>query len=700
MAKSSSAGGSLIRQTNFFLGEVDPQVYKRSEFNGYLTAAQQLLNCEVGTTGLVRKRRGSQFVLDASDYAVHNSVMFEFYDKFNNYYMIMAGEEKFYIFNAPSETVPVVTHDGTLVVTRRGSQVVAANISFDFIMDVDSPYSQMDLGLLDYTNDADSIIFSHPNHPPARIWISDYTTDPFTFSYAALDIYPPPTYDFNTVNYAGAPVTFTNPTATTFRIVLTLAAGPAAVYTNDWINGIIIGLGASDTDPIGYGIITAVSHPTATTVQFDGNVVVSFAAAADMPTIGSRYSIRQPAWSDDLGWPAHTFYYQGRLWFGNTASLPTTVFGSKINNPINFDVGTGRDVDAIVSTIGHTDCGPITWLNGGKQFEIYTANLEFVCPQDTNTALTPSTFTIRQQSAYGSSSYLKPLSYVNNSYYASKTGKSLVNFNFTGVGLAYQSTNISVISQHLAKNPTARALLRGTDSSQDNIIYFLNPDHTLTAFQFQSEVKLAALTPVEFESDVELIDIVSINNVIYILKYYVLAQRYAVERLTENVKIDGYITKEMPDSGVITGLEQFNGYTVQVVYENQDLGEYPVADGTITVNNPNNIADTVSIGLLYNVTITPMYIFGGRNNAPIKKKISRVYIDYYNSLDFSINGYLVPYQNFADIQAGLPLEPREGTAIFDPVYGYNRFETLSITQRAPFDLQILSIAYEVKVAMI
>lgn len=706
---AASKGDTLIRQTSFSTGEVDRQVYKRTEFEQYLTSAQSLLNCEVGTTGLARKRRGTQFLLDATDYATPNSRMYEFYDKYNNYYMIMSAGLKFYIFDAPSDHVHVVTNTGAHVVTSRGAHVVANVVALRYVDELTSPYTIYDLDLLDYTNDADSLVFSHPLYPPARIWISDYTTDPFTFTYSVLDIYPPPTYDFNTVNYAAAPVVFTNPTASTFRIVVTLAAGPAALFTTAWINGIVIGLGATETDPIGYGLITNVTHPSATTVQFDGTVVTNFAAAASMPTIGSRYSIRQPAWSDDLGWPAHTFYYQSRLWFANTATLSTTVFGSKINNPINFDVGTGRDVDAIVSTIGHTNCGPIAWLNGGKQFEIYTTNMEFVCPQDTNSALTPATFTIRQQSAYGASTNLKPISYVNNSYYASKTGKALINFNFTGVGLAYQSTNISLVSEHLAKNPSSRALLRGTDATQDNIIYFLNPDNTLTAFQFQSEVHLAALTPVEFETDVQLIDIRTVDNVVFILKYYVLAQRYAVEQLTELVKIDGYIQREMLASGVITGLEQFNGYTVQVIYENQDLGEYEVAGGTITVNNPNEIANTVSIGLLYDVRITPMYIFGGAKAAPLKKKISRVYVDYYNSLDFSINGYLVPYQVFSEIQAGLPLEPREGTAIFDPVEGYNRFDStvnatpvpvITITQRAPFDLQILSIGYEVKVAMI
>ena len=44
----------MIRQTNFNMGEVDPTVWKRTDIPEYLTAAQSLLNIEVGTTGLAR----------------------------------------------------------------------------------------------------------------------------------------------------------------------------------------------------------------------------------------------------------------------------------------------------------------------------------------------------------------------------------------------------------------------------------------------------------------------------------------------------------------------------------------------------------------------------------------------------------------------------------------------------------------------
>jgi hypothetical protein len=359
-----------------------------------------------------------------------------------------------------------------------------------------------------------------------------------------------------------------------------------------------------------------------------------------------------------------------------------------------------------VYIVGQSNTGAIYWMNGGKQLEIFCQNLEFACPQDQNSALTPATFSVRQQSSYGSSALLKPTTYINDTYYSTRTGTAIINFHYNGIGLTYTSANISVPSSHLVINPSNRALQRGTDVSQDNFIYFLNPTNdTLTSFQFANEYKLAALTPIEFQENVELIDIVSVDNSVYILKNYSLTGAFIIEVFDNAQRIDCAAAYGMASSGVITGLDIFDGYIVQVVYKKQDFGEYLVVGGQITVDNPGLIADTVTVGLLYNVTLTPMYPFTETVESPFKKQVQRVYVDYYNSLDFNINGDLVPYQNFADIMAGLPLTPQTDTAIVDTFFGWNRFDNdgvpiISITQSSPFDLQILGIGYQVDSAVI
>lgn len=701
--------GKMIRQTSFTTGEVDDVTWKRTDINEYLTAAQSLQNAEIGTTGLARKRKGTQFMIDASLYATSTSNMYEFVDKNDDYYIIMSANGHFYVFNTPVQQTQVVTIRNTNVVTIRNTNVVAHAENVQFVQDIVTPYLATDLDNIDYTQDNDTLILTHGNYQPGRIYISSYATSPPTFAFQYLDIYPLPAYDFNTINYNNFNVTLSvagTPPTITFQFT---GVGPDPGFTSAWVGGQIVGGGVSETSPIGYAIITAVSYSASGggTVTFTGIVQLPFETDPSLyARQGSQYSIRQPAWSAALGYPEKNVFYQNRLWFGNTKALKTTVFGSRINSPINFDVATGRDTDAIIYTIGQSNSGDITWMNGGKQLEIYCENFEFACPQDQNSALTPSTFSIRQQSSYGASNSLKPLTYINDSYYSNKTGKAIINFHFNGVGLTYIASNISAASSHLVKAPNNRALLRGTDSSQDNFIYFLNPsDDTLTAFQFANEVKLAALTPITFQPNVSLIDIVTIDNEIYILKFYDLTSTYTIERFNTDNLTDSYMTANMQSSGLVTGLDRFNGYTVQVVYLNQDFGTYLVVNGQITVDNPQHIADTVFIGLLYDVEIIPMYPFVDVAGAPLMKNLTRIYVDYQDSLNFFINGKLVPYQNFADIQAGLPLQPQTDTVVFAPVSGWNRNtkgvnDAIVITQSSPFDLQILAIAYQIDMAVI
>jgi len=702
--------GEMVRQTSFLAGEADEVTWKRTDIPEYLTAAQSLLNCEVGTTGLSRKRKGTSFKINATDQAVLSSTMYEFIDKNGTYYIVMGGDKFFYVFSVPSGLANVIDYQALLVVDYLGNQVVYNDATVGFVQAIPVDYNAADLFDIDYTEDNDSLILTSPNYPPGRIFIDSYSPLHFAFEY--LDIYPLPAFDFNQINYNNTTVAITGTglsgSITTFTFT-NMPFGPGIpVFTAAWLGGQIIGGGTTTLSPIGYGIIQTVIQGT-TTVTFTVLVQIPFlTTAAGASTVGSQYSIRQVAWVRtlgnpfDLGYPAKCLYFQNRLWFARTALLRNTVFGSKLNQPISFDVGTGKDTDAIIFTIGQTNTGAIEWLNGGKQLEIYCSNYEFACPQNEEIGLTPSTFSVRQQSSYGSSTILKPQTYLNDSYFVQKTGKAAINFHFTGVGLAYAATNVAPQSQHLMKNPNNRALLRGNDLSQDNFIYLQNTDNTLTAFQFATEVKLAALTPIVFQENVQLIDIVSVDNFVYILKYYALTQQFTIERLERGVFVDSQQSYLMSSNGKITGLDRLDGYLVQVIYQAQDYGKYTVVNGEITVNNPDEIVDIVQIGILYDVEMIPMYPYYSATSAPFEKQVSRIYIDYYQSLNFQINGVLVQYQNFHDIQLGLPLIPKTDTAIFSPVSGYSRFDgdSIVITQSSPFDLQILSIGYQIDMAVI
>ena len=633
----------MVRATQFNVGEVDVNVYKRTDIESYMNACQILLNMECGTTGLVKKRKGTKFLIDASSYFDENSRMYEYLDKNNNYFLILS--------NDTSIGWEVFSIDATT-----GALTAQQNIA--------TPYASADLPLIDYALDNDSLVLTHPDYPPARIYVSVYSGLPpagDTFAYQVLNIYPLPSYDFGTVNYNQAVVIMHATGAgggPGDTLTMSVAVGG---FTADWVGGQIVGAGQNVNQPIGYAIITAVTvgNPTIFTaiIQIPFNGVTS---ASNFTSIGSQFSIRQPAFGSAVGYPAKTLFYQNRLWFANTLLLPGSVFGSKINSPINFDVGTGADTDAIIYNIGQSNSGDILWMNGGKQLEIYSENFEFAAPQEQNLALTPSTFAIRQQSSYGSSSLLKPTTYINDSYYVTKNGNSIVNFHFNGIGQSYTSSNISLVAQHLVKSPISRALLRGTDISQDNFIYFLNSDYSVTSFQFVSEYKLAALTQVSFNTDLrnvmKVFDMCEINNKIYFLKGYINGFTVCIETFDDTVKMDSWFTATIAANGNVTQkagqppLTQLNSYYAEVTYTDtygyvNDLGVHQIVAGVLVADNPNAFTGDVKVGLLYSTLVRPMYVMAGstkyssgKNETYYFKSYTRLYVDYVSSAAFYVDG--------------------------------------------------------------
>lgn len=289
----------MVAQHLFTLGEVDEVNWKRTDVEGYLTGAQSLLNCEIGTTGLAKKRKGTvlNLSMNMSQYDP-NCRFYEYRDILGNYYIIQSGIATFYVYQINPLT-NFATFFGAL-----------ANAT---------PYTSAELPQIDYTLNGDSLVLSHPNHPPARIFISNYTL--FAFTYQVIAINPYPAYDFGVNNYNNAAVVLAVVGGNTNTLTLTVTG--TYTFDSSWIGGQIIGAGNSPEQPVGSGFITNVVNSGSSTV-FSIAVQVPF-DTANPAVSGSQYSIRQPAWSNALGYPAKVITYQNRLWFANTRQLPSTV---------------------------------------------------------------------------------------------------------------------------------------------------------------------------------------------------------------------------------------------------------------------------------------------------------------------------------------------------------------------------------------
>lgn len=648
----------IIRQSSFKSGEVDPIHYSRADYSDYLTAAQSLLNMEITATGTARKRKGTAYIggVDSNPLG-EKAILASIKDTQGNYYIVVISD-RFYIY----------TTDMVLKFS------------------INSPYS--DPSLIDFTNDNDSLIIVSPNEPPNRIF---YKGDSFVLE--RLNIAPPPAYDFGDLDYSDYTFTIVN---APFLKPSERLVNTSLIFGKEYIGGQFIGKGSSIEAPVGVGIIKTASDGS----RFLIDVTSPF--VENTPLKGTEVTLKAPAFSKSKGYPSKVIYFQNRLWFASTKSLPNTIFGSKINRLANFDTGTGKDSEAIIYSIGQQDTGEIRWLNGGKQLEIYTENNEFSCAQGDGIALTPSTFTIKQQSSFGTSKIAKPVSYLNDSYFISRSGNSILNFKYQGLGQSYLATNVSLTSAHLVKNPKRAAVLRGEAGTQDNYIYYLNNDSSITALQLSEAQQSCALTPFEFDYQMKIIDIISINNNVYLLALLKNNDTVVLKFYRDKLLMDSVASGALNQDGKLSAKE-FSGLSnLQVTFNNQDYGIYDCdAKGDILIPENKRHPGAYLVGFNYSAVVKTMYFTAGGNSTDYKKFVTRAFVDYFQSFNFKINGKLVPYQFYKTLKNNqIFAEGVTGIAKIDYIGGWHKLRNLTITQESPYDLHIRSIAYQITYGVI
>jgi len=660
-----------IRQDAFSVGEVDEVNYLETQSPFYLKALKKAENFLINDTGKAVKRTGFRNINTLSNEAIgpdltDQSRMFPFFAKEGGHYIIIATDLKFHFYSIFDDM---------------------------FKTPIDTPYTNDQLNDLDFTTTTNNVVlFVHSEHIPARL-----TEAIGVFTYTPLNFAILPAYDLNTVDYNSSTAVLSGGTTAEF----TLTVDGSLSFTTAWVGGVVIGeFGNSIEEPNGYGIITEVT-PGATTI-FKGTVKIDF---KDGNYKGRDFSIRQPVFTPALGFPSVVTFFQNRIFYANTITLKNTIFGTQINKFDNLDVGVGRDTDAIIYTIGYKDAGEITHLNSGKQLEIFTLNHEYVVPQPDGQAVTPSNFSAPRQSSYGTDPTFKPLTYENNSYFLGRGGTSLFRFKFEGIGRDYSSENVSVLAEHLIKNPNRGVLLQSTTFAQENYLFMHNPtDASLTAYQFSDVARINAFTDITFgtQFEVQPHDLANVNNDLYMLVELTLqsSQKRLLAKYVENdVHHDMYIDVTVPENGIVTGLSDYEGYTVSVLLLGgiEYLGDYLVTGGQITIDNPGfPRAGDGTVGITYNCALTPLSLLAGEKSTDALKKSSYVYVDYFQSLDFKINGKIVPFQTFEQIQSGVPLLPTSGRARIGTSKGWGLSEDLFITQTTPLFLTILAIAYQIE----
>jgi hypothetical protein len=397
----------------------------------------------------------------------------------------------------------------------------------------------------------------------------------------------------------------------------------------------------------------------------------------------------EDVWSATRGWPRTCTFHESRLWLGGSKSRPSTLWGSRVGEPFDFDKGRSRDDESIDVTLATDQVNAVTGIVSNRSLQVFTTGAEFYIPQS---PITPSAVTVKPQTNLGSKR-VRPVFIEGLTMFIQRTGNALYQFQYLDEFQSNESRSMSLLAPHLINDPIQMYTSQGTSESDANYVYLVGSDGSLTVFNTQSFEGVQAFTRWSTDGNVKSVAVTD-------EKLYLLVERsgvYDLDVVDTLLNTDSAVYDPSFTGTVFTGLAHLNGKTVKVKLGGAAQSDQVVSGGQITLDRAAN-AESVEVGLEYQPVIKTMPFSIDLNNGPNsaqKKRILRCAI----RIDQS-NGIIVNGQRLSDKETGVnqfdPPIPQTGyKRVF--LHGWSLEAQVTITQDTPFPMTVLALDLEVKV---
>tara|TARA_R110001599_G_scaffold91984_6_gene241431 strand:+ start:402 stop:2855 length:2454 start_codon:yes stop_codon:yes gene_type:complete len=409
---------------------------------------------------------------------------------------------------------------------------------------------------------------------------------------------------------------------------------------------------------------------------------------------------REDVWSANRGYPKTACFYEGRLVLGGTKSKPQSLIFSKSGSFFDFDIDDGDDDEAIFVTISSRKLNDIVDVFPGRNLQVFTSGAEFAV---TSKPVTPSSASVAPQTSNGASN-IEVQEVDGSTIFVDRNGKSLRDFVFSFNEDAYVTQDLSVLASHLIVQPIDMALLTGTQSDDANWLFFVNADGNGTILNTLRAQDITGFTRWENDGDIKGVCVVDED-------LYLITQRTIngavvkfLERWDFTYKMDAS-KKFTPTASqtVLTGLDNLEGQTVQIVADAVVLQPRAVSSGSITLEATETGYTSVEVGLNFAIELKPMPVntnVGSGQNQMRVKRIVRINARVFETSGVYVNGNAVPIRAFgAAPDTPLDNPPDQLTGIIEDIYdinGWTREEMPLFTVPDPTPCHIQMIEYEVE----
>lgn len=691
--------GSVVKvQTNFTVGEVNPELRGRIDLQQYESALERARNVLINPRGIIGRRDGLKFVFEipsaASPASGVRCVPFQF--STTQTYMFVFSGTRAYIFR-----------EGTLVtnINSTGNDFLECSSSVGGVTD---GITSARLSNLWWAQSADTLLLFEETMQCLKI-VRGASHSAWTVSDITFDNIP--LYLFTAVETTpGATLT---PSATDGNIKLTASAG---VFVSGDVGQKIF----DNNNGIGLARIVSVVSSTIVEARTETPFFSTDVIASGDWTLQKGW---ENAWSASRGWPSTATFHEGRLMIAGAKALPSTVWGSKVGFFFDFDPGQALDDEGLEATLDTDQVNACTAIISGRQLQVFTTGTEFTVPQLEGEPITPTSFLFKTATRRGSVEGVRPQMTEGGTLYLQRGGKAIRELIFSDLEASFTSNDISLLSSHLLQSPIRIVQRRGTNIDEGDLLLVLNGGTggilgSVAAFAILRAQNVVAPSLLNTDGTIEEIGLEDADQpIVYAVVKRTInsATKYYLESFDDDYTTDSAIQFSggtLPGTTTVTGLGHLEGEVVKVIADDAELADKTVASGQIIIDRvPTTYLE---VGLEY-PTFTDDLVGNATKTTPlirtmpvetrlpsgpvtgIKKRIVQVNAVLDDTQNLVINGDPIPFRKLDEAILDSGVAFFTGTKRSGAFLGFDFDGQIEITQDAPLYFTLLALDYRVSV---
>lgn len=460
-----------LSQTAFTGGELSPRVLGHTDVDRYASGVKTALNGHPVIQGGFKRRAGWRYLRAAVGASAGNSILVPF----------IQGRSLAFMLEFSNLSVRVINADGTL-----------PGITLT------TPYSDSLLGELDWAQ-SDSTLYLFfpfsPIHRLQRLSATEWAMSPAPFTtvpFAETGIVGPPIGTLSaatvgvgrTLTATGVPFLasdvgrgvicgpglaiitgFTSATQVTVEITRAFTSTSLAVWSIE--SSPQTTCTPSAKDPVGatitltlaangwrtgdVGSFVRINGGLCKITAYTSALVVNATIVRELVGITAApalaWSLEPPVWNGTLGYPRTGTIYQQRLIAAGTTRYPRTVWGSRISEPLDFELGTADDL-AFSFTIDGDEASAISYVSAGKGLAVFTESAEYTMRNGVEKPITPTSVRVVPESSHGCAQ-VRPVSVNRETMFVQRSGRKVRSFGYRYDFDGFSAVDITALSDHI-----------------------------------------------------------------------------------------------------------------------------------------------------------------------------------------------------------------------------------------------------------